>query len=99
MPKLTKETIESLIDLCRIECSETEQEALLNDLEKILAYIDQLNDINTDNVSARSQVVENNKGFMREDRAGQSMPRELFLSNVPSHAGGLVRVPPILKSN
>jgi aspartyl-tRNA(Asn)/glutamyl-tRNA(Gln) amidotransferase subunit C len=34
---------------------------------------------------------------MREDKVGETLPRELFLANAPSHVGGLIRVPPVIK--
>ncbi len=34
---------------------------------------------------------------MREDKTGDLLDRELFLANAPSHIGGMVRVPLIIK--
>jgi aspartyl-tRNA(Asn)/glutamyl-tRNA(Gln) amidotransferase subunit C len=99
MANLDKKTIRSLIQLSRIDCSEEEQEALLKDLAKILAYIDQLNEINTDNVAVCNHVLEGVANVMRDDEIGSTMPRDVFLANAPSKVGGMIRVPPILKSS
>lgn len=99
MAKLNKQTIKTLVQLSRIECSEHEQEDLLKDLEKIIAYIEQLQEINTDNVAPCRHVLEGMANVMREDAVGETMPRELFLSNAPSQIGGMIRVPPVMKSN
>ncbi len=97
MAKLDKETIKQLTRLCRIDCTEEEQESLLNDLKKILEYIEQLQQINTENVPPLNHVLEGMANVMREDIVGQVLDRESFLANAPSHIGGMIRVPPVIK--
>ena len=99
MAELDKKTIEALTKLSRIGCSEQEQEALFKDLKSILDYISQLQEINTDNIPPCNQVLEGMANVMREDKVGPTMPREAFLGNAPSHVGGMIRVPPVIKSN
>lgn len=99
MGNLDKEAIQNLIKLSRIECSKEEQASLLKDLEKILAYIEQLQEVDTENVSPCNQVLEGACNVMRADEVGEIMPREVFLSNAPSQVGGMIRVPPVIKSN
>lgn len=99
MAKLDKETIQQLTRLCRIDCTEEEQESLLNDLRKIIDYIEQLQQIDTEDVPPCNQVLENMSNIMREDIIGEVLNRESFLANAPSHIGGMIRVPPVLKQN
>ena len=97
MAELNKETIRSLTRLSRIGCSEQEQEAILNDLQKILKYIDQLNEIDTSQVPPCVQVLSDIANVTREDQVGPTMPREVFLSNSAQHVGRMIRVPPVIK--
>lgn len=99
MAKLTKETIQQLTRLCRIDCTEEEQKALLQDLEKILEYIEQLQQIDTDHVPPCNHVLEDMANVMREDVIEEVLNRESFLANAPSHIGGLIRVPPVIKQS
>lgn len=99
MSKLTKETIKNLVKLSRIDCSDAEQEALLRDLDKILGLFEQLQEIDTEHVAPCNHVLEGMGNVMRDDVVGASMPRELFLANAPSQIGGMIRVPPVMKSN
>ena len=99
MVQFDKETIQNLILLSRIECTEEQKEALLGDLKKIIAYFEQLNEINTDNVPPCDHVLADMNNVMREDTVGATLPRELFLSNAPSHIGGMIKVPPVIKQN
>lgn len=97
MAKLNKETIKLLTRLCRIDCTDEEEEAMLGDLEKILKYFEQLEEIDTDGVSPCNHVLEDVSNCMRDDEVGDVMPRDVFLSNAPSHTGGMIKVPPVIK--
>lgn len=99
MVKLDKETIKQLTRLCRIDCTEEEQEALLKDLKKILDYFELLEQVDTEDVPPCNHVLENMTNVMREDIIGQVLDREVFLANAPSHIGGMIRVPPVIKQN
>ncbi len=99
MSKLDKETIKHLTHLCRIDCTEEEQEALLYDLREILSYIEQLRQIDTENVLPCNHVLEDIHNVMREDRIGDVLDREVFLANAPSHIAGMIRVPPVIKQS
>jgi len=97
MAQLDHQAIKNLIALSRIDCTEEEQTKLLQDLKSILAYVEQLNEVNTDNVPPCNHVIKDVANMMREDQIGETMPRETFLANAPSHVGGLIRVPPVIK--
>ncbi len=99
MAKFDKDEIQNLILLSRIECTEEQQEALLKDLKKIIDYFEQLNEINTDDVPPCDHVLADMNNVMREDNVGTGLPRELFLANAPSHIGGMIKVPTVIKQN
>lgn len=99
MAKLDKQTIEELTKLSRIGCTEQERVSLMSDLKTILDYVDQLQEIDTDTVAPCNHVLQGMANVMREDVVGASMPREVFLANAPSQIGGMIRVPPVLKSS
>ena len=99
MANLNKKAIQDLIRLCRIDCNEEEQEKLLADLESILTYIDQLNEVDTENVQPCNHVLEGAVNVMREDKRGPTLSRDAFLANAPSQVSGMIRVPPVIKQN
>lgn len=96
MSDLNKDTIKKLTQLCRIDCSDEEQEDILKDLQRILQYIEQLQEVDTEGVPACNHVLEMSN-VMREDEVGDLLDREAFLSNAPAHIGGMIKVPPVLK--
>ena len=99
MAQLDKQTIKNLVALSRIDCTEEEQEHLLKDLKSILNYIDQLNEVDTESVPPCNHVIKDVANLTREDQTGETLPRETFLANAPSHVGGMIRVPPVIKQN
>ncbi len=98
-PDVDKNTIKKLSKLCRIDCTEEEQESLLHDLKQILHYIEKLDEIDTADVPPCNHVLEEIYNVMREDEIGPVLDRSLFLSNAASQIGGMVRVPPVMKQN
>jgi aspartyl-tRNA(Asn)/glutamyl-tRNA(Gln) amidotransferase subunit C len=97
MATLDKETIKQLTALCRIDCTEEEQLSLLEDLKKVLSYIEQLQQIDTEDVPPCNHILETMSNVMREDCVGDVLNREEFLANAPAHVGGMIRVPPVIK--
>ncbi len=99
MAQLNREAIKHLSRLCRIQCNEEEEEALLADLSKILEYFTELEEIQTADVPPCNQVLEGMVNVAREDVVGEVLPREDFLKLAPSHTGGYIRVPTVIKKN
>lgn len=94
---MDKTTIRELSKLCRIECTEEEEEKFLKDLQGILNYFDQLSEVDTDGIEPMNHVLEAIVNVEREDVVKPSLPRDVFLSNAPSQIGGMIKVPTVIK--
>ena len=99
MSELSEEELLKLTKLCRIECTEEEKITLTSNISKILSYIDLLQEINTEDIAPCTHIMEQASSITRKDLVGPTLSREEFLANAPSHIGGMVRVPPIIKSS
>lgn len=88
---------ENLIELCRISCSEMEKRELKEKLDEILVYVNKLNEVEVGEVLPCNNALSGLSNVMREDIEGEKLDREIFLENSPSHVGGMIRVPPIMK--
>lgn len=86
-----------LAKLSRIECSEEEKKKLFTSLSRVVSYVQLLDELDTDGVAPTSHILETLQNVMREDEVGETIPREVFLANAPSHVGGMVRVPLVIK--
>ncbi|MBI5272892.1 MAG: Asp-tRNA(Asn)/Glu-tRNA(Gln) amidotransferase subunit GatC [Chlamydiia bacterium] len=99
MPHFDRDTLRSLQQLCRIDCSAEEQDDILQSLSRILKYVEALNTVETCTAQPCDYVLNGmGKRELREDIVGEIMPREQFLSNAPDQIAGMIRVPPVLKN-
>ena len=99
MSQFNEDDLNKLMKLCRIECSVEEKQKFLHSLSRIVTYMDQLNEVHTDCTPPCNHIIETLHNVMREDISTSSLSRDVFLANAPSHIGGMVRVPPVLKSS
>jgi aspartyl-tRNA(Asn)/glutamyl-tRNA(Gln) amidotransferase subunit C len=93
------ETLEQLKRLCKIECSPEEDRDILASLTRVLEYVDQLDEVDTSSAQPCRYVLRAMlKNQMRNDEVKNLLSREQFLANAPDQIGGMIRVPPVLKS-
>jgi aspartyl-tRNA(Asn)/glutamyl-tRNA(Gln) amidotransferase subunit C len=97
MSHFDEKEFSKLTKLCRIECSQEEKEKLFANVSRILSYVAQLDELDTQNVMPCNHVIETMSNVMREDEIGETLSREEFLANAPSHVGGMIKVPSVIK--
>lgn len=97
MEMIDRDVVKKLAALSRIKCTDEEESSLLIDLQHTLERFEELEQIDTENVPTCYTVLEGLVNVMREDAIGDTLEREQFLKNCPS-IGGMVRVPPVLKT-
>ncbi|WP_313134428.1 Asp-tRNA(Asn)/Glu-tRNA(Gln) amidotransferase subunit GatC [Anaerocolumna sp.] len=89
---ITDETIEYVAALAKLELSSEEKEKAKKDLGSILAYMDTMNELNTDNVEPMSHVFPI-KNVYRDDIVTNGPNRDILLSNAPKQKDGCFMVP------
>ena len=94
--KIDKKTVEYIAKLARLKLTEQEEKEFTGQLDKILAYIDKLNELNTDNIEPITHAVPM-KNVFREDEVKRSLTQEEALSNAPEKDSGHFRVPRIIE--
>jgi aspartyl-tRNA(Asn)/glutamyl-tRNA(Gln) amidotransferase subunit C len=94
--KITKQEVEHVAKLARLELSEQEKEKLTNQLSGILTYVEKLNSLDTAGVEPTSHVLDI-MNVMRDDVARPSLPQERALANAPDKAAGHYKVPKIIE--
>jgi aspartyl-tRNA(Asn)/glutamyl-tRNA(Gln) amidotransferase subunit C len=98
MANFDHQSLEHLKKLCRIECSEEESRNIQDNLSRVLDFVAQLNEVDTDNTAPCRYVLRGMlRNQMRADEIKDPLSREQFLSNAPEQVGGMIRVPPVLK--
>ena len=82
--------------LARVEMDSTTLDRLQQELERILVYIEQLNEIDITGIEPTAHAVPLTNVW-REDAVGQSFPREVMLKNAPAIVDEeLLKVPKVL---
>jgi len=93
--KLSRQEVEHVADLARLELSAEEVDQFTGQLDAILSYIDKLNELDTSNVEPTSHVIQVGN-VIREDEVNASIPTDETLANAPEPAKGFFEVPKIL---
>jgi aspartyl-tRNA(Asn)/glutamyl-tRNA(Gln) amidotransferase subunit C len=94
--EVTDEMIENLAGLARLHFSEEEKREIRSDLQRMIAFIDKLNELNTDNVQPVLHMSDGSNVF-REDEVHGSVTREEALKNAPASDGVFFKVPKVIK--
>lgn len=94
--QIDKETLHKIANLARLEIKPEEEAPLLQSLENVLSWMEQLNELDTDNVPPLTHIS-SEINVMREDVVGQHLPREQGLANAPSQDGVYFKVPKVIE--
>ncbi len=93
---ITKDTIEHLAKLARIELTAEEKDKLLVDLKKILEHFEELKELDTSAVSPMNGGTPLRNVF-REDDASQETDKGAGLEAFPKSEKGFLVVPPVFE--
>jgi len=96
---ISKEQIEHIAKLARIELTEKEEEKFANDLSSILDYIDKLNKVDTENIKPIQQIT-GLESVVRKDEVknpSTSLGASKILDQAPNKQGNYFKVPKILE--
>ncbi|KAG6558720.1 Glutamyl-tRNA(Gln) amidotransferase subunit C [Candidatus Rhabdochlamydia oedothoracis] len=97
MTKFDEEDLEKLNRLCRLgEATDEEKKAISKHLKKVLGYMELLSEVDTTDVPTCYQVGEIQNSVTRDDTVMNTLSREQFLENAPSHLGSIIRVPTVI---
>ena len=90
------ETVKSVARLARIDLPESQIDETAKKLGEVLTYVGQLDQVQlTDDVEPFFGAIES-VNAVRADQQGNSVERDLILSNAPDADGEFYRVPPVL---
>ena len=89
---ISDETMEYVGILAKLELSKEEQKAARKDMERMLDYIDKLNELDTAGVEPMSHIFPVYNVF-REDEVTNGDNREAMLANAPKAKEGQYQVP------
>lgn len=94
---IDKEMVKRLGILSRLRIAEENMDGMVDELTKILGWVDQLKDVNTDGVAPMNSVVEEMDLPEREDKITDGGIRDEILANAPDQMDGYFLVPKVVE--
>ncbi len=94
--KITREEIDHLAMLSNFSLTNEESESLGQDLENIIGYISQLDELDTEGVEPTYQVFEMENIWRSDEIMPQDADREELLALAPESQDNQIKVPKVL---
>lgn len=94
--KITRETVEYVAHLARLDLNAGEIDAYTRQIDSILEYMDSLNTLDTEGVEPTSHPVPVGC-VMRADTVRDSFTAEESVGNAPARVDTFFKVPPIIE--
>ena len=89
------ETVDKIAHLARLELTGDEKQEMIKDMNKILGFMDKLNEIDTSGIEPLVYMV-NGVNVLREDVIKMEITHEEALLNAPKHDDDYFLVPKVI---
>ena len=96
--KINKEIITKLSSLSKLKFNNEESELISEDLSKMVNFINQLKEIDTEGIEPLIHMNEEMNNW-REDKLGEVLDQEKALSNSPTKDSTYFKLPKVLDKN
>ncbi|MEP6676004.1 MAG: Asp-tRNA(Asn)/Glu-tRNA(Gln) amidotransferase subunit GatC [Ferruginibacter sp.] len=88
--------VEKIAHLARLQVNEADKETVRNDLQKMISFVEKLNELDTTGVKPLLHMSDS-VNILRADDVKGSISRELGLKNAPLHDEQFFKVPKVIK--
>jgi aspartyl-tRNA(Asn)/glutamyl-tRNA(Gln) amidotransferase subunit C len=98
--KVTVEDLRRVAELAHLELAPEETGPMVRDLNAILDYVAELNELDTSNVVPLAQISELSggaKGTLRADEERPSLDRAVVMQQAPETDGSFFKVPKVIE--
>ncbi|UOR13859.1 Asp-tRNA(Asn)/Glu-tRNA(Gln) amidotransferase subunit GatC [Halobacillus amylolyticus] len=96
MSRISKDEVKHVAHLARLSINEEEADTFTKQLDDIITYAEQLNELDTEGVEPTTHVLDL-QNVMRKDEPKQWISKEDALKNAPDQQDGQFKVPSILE--
>ena len=93
--KMDHDLVDKLAHLSRLSFKEEEKEKILSDMNKILSFVEKLDDLDTEGIEELS-YVNDDINVLRADEVQQTTSKEDALKNAPLSDSDYFKVPKVL---
>lgn len=99
--RVTVEDVERVAELAHLELAPEETPCMVSDLNAILDYVAELNELDTEGVAPLAQVSElegaGGAGSLRPDLVLPSLDRAAVMAQAPATDGAFFKVPKVIE--
>ncbi|MCA1010388.1 MULTISPECIES: Asp-tRNA(Asn)/Glu-tRNA(Gln) amidotransferase subunit GatC [Halobacillus] len=96
MSRISKDEVKHVANLARLAITEDEADTFTKQLDDIITYAEQLNELDTEGVAPTTHVLDL-KNVLRKDEPKEWLNKEDVLNNAPEHKDGQFKVPSVLE--
>jgi aspartyl-tRNA(Asn)/glutamyl-tRNA(Gln) amidotransferase subunit C len=89
-------TVKKIAHLSRLEFDENGEKAMVSEMNKILAWMEKLNEVDTTNVEPLIHMSAE-LNVLREDKVGEHLDHKKALLNAPKKDSDYFRVPKVIE--
>lgn len=94
---IDKDAVKRLANLSRLRIPEENLDEMVAEITKIIGWVEQLQDVDTDGVLPMNSVVEDMRLPEREDVINDGNIRDQVLANAPEQMDGYFLVPKVVE--
>lgn len=94
--KITKEIVRKTAHLARLHFEEAEEEKMISDLQKMVDWVDKLQEVNTEGIEPLTGMSFEKDAF-RDDQVATHLSKEDVFKNAPDHDRDHFKVPKVIK--
>ena len=95
--EVTDDLVKNLADLSRLTFNDKEKEEIKKDLQRMISFVEKLNEVDTSNVKPLLHMTEA-MDIYREDKVQGSMSKEEALANAPLADENYFKVPKVIRN-
>lgn len=95
--KVDTETLHKIAHLARLNVDPAEEAGLLNSLNSVLDWMEQLNEVDTTGVVPLMHMSEEMENVLRSDTVANQLPRHQALLNAPDHDQQFIKVTKVME--
>lgn len=93
--KIDIKTVDEIAHLARLEFNNEAKGEIVNDMNRMLAFVDKLNELDTDSVEPLIYMTDE-KNVLREDEVKQTLTQAEALMNAPKKDSDYFKVPKVI---
>jgi aspartyl-tRNA(Asn)/glutamyl-tRNA(Gln) amidotransferase subunit C len=96
--KIDIKTVDEIAHLARLEFDESSKPEILNDMNRMLSFIDKLNELDTTNVEPLIYMTDE-RNILRPDQPETTITQKEALKNAPKKDSDYFKAPKVIEQN